>query len=200
MIAQVYNYNQLDECVAGIQQKIVSIVKNARVNKQVKISAVFRRRALNLIKRDQKAPRQSKSLQRIIKQFTVAKDKDLQLTVDLAVIAIDFIFCGTLYNRFSALAKTEENEGFRRLPPSNVINAPDIDLGSRSKVSRHKSTAAEANKLGLIEKALSKKNRLLPIARQSIDSQELLQLLKKIQAGLETGILYQENRGLLLFS
>ena len=55
----------------------------------------IRRRALNLTKRDQKAPRQTRELQQITGQPTIAKAEDMQLMGDADTIAKNFTFSGT---------------------------------------------------------------------------------------------------------
>ncbi|KAI8380053.1 hypothetical protein BD560DRAFT_444750 [Blakeslea trispora] len=144
----------------------------------------IRRRALNLTKRDQKASRQTRVLQQIMGQPTIAKDEDMQLMGDADTIAKNSTSSGTdngvvkmteslpvsiqkyvyhlkLYNRFSALTTTEEQEEeFQPLPSSAVINAEDIDFGSQNLNYRHKLAAKKANDVNLIEaeKVLSEKS------------------------------------------
>ncbi|KAI8372191.1 hypothetical protein BD560DRAFT_446568 [Blakeslea trispora] len=125
----------------------------------------IRRRTSNLTKRDQKAPRQTRVLQQITGQPTIAKAEDMQLMGDADNIAKNFTFPCTdngvvkmtesvpvsiqrytyhlkLYNRFSALTTTEEQEEeFQPLPSSTVINAEDIDFGSQNLNYRHKLAA-----------------------------------------------------------
>ncbi|KAI8357298.1 hypothetical protein BD560DRAFT_406464, partial [Blakeslea trispora] len=108
----------------------------------------------------------------------------MQLMGDADTIAKNFTFSGTdngvvkmtesvpvsiqrytyhlkLYNRFSALTTTEEQEEeFQPLPSSTVINAEDIDFGSQNLNYRHKLAAKKANDVNLIEaeKVLSEKS------------------------------------------
>ncbi|KAI8358404.1 hypothetical protein BD560DRAFT_491956 [Blakeslea trispora] len=137
-----------------------------------------------LADQDQKASRQTRVLQQIMGQPTIAKDEDMQLMGDADTIAKNSTSSGTdngvvkmteslpvsiqkyvyhlkLYNRFSALTTTEEQEEeFQPLPSSAVINAEDIDFGSQNLNYRHKLAAKKANDVNLIEaeKVLSEKS------------------------------------------
>ncbi|KAI8375369.1 hypothetical protein EDC96DRAFT_605358 [Choanephora cucurbitarum] len=151
---------QIGECITGAQTQIADIVRtiqsrirHPRANNDEELIAAARDEikmyidglkaersrlylAIQQVKseladQDQKAPRQTKALQQITGQPTIAKAEDMELMGDAVIIAKNFTFSGTdngvvkmtesvpvsiqkyvyhlkLYNKFSALTTTEE--------------------------------------------------------------------------------------------
>ncbi|KAI8367841.1 hypothetical protein EDC96DRAFT_564572 [Choanephora cucurbitarum] len=168
------HYNQLNECVTGIQQKIRAMVKNVRARIQVLqansnekliyaprnaikvyIGGLRAKRSRMFPTINQKAPMQSKVLQQITKQPTIARVDGLQMTDDPATITDDFAFSSVdsgiiemtesipvsihnkLYNRFYALTdvKEEEETAYYQASPNCLSVQSRYNTSSRDTLS-----------------------------------------------------------------